>query len=269
MARMGSGAALALLASLAAAPIGAQQSVVVQGALCRGEEPFWQLEASRTTAVFNRLATKPNREVIFRGAPQAFMYLAPAAVVWRGDSTHLPKETLVVTLREEACRSTTTDSAPLPWRAVVSLKAGEALTGCCTVLAGYDVKAAPVAEFPKKSPDDWARSLPNLLPAIKLCLSDAEARAKWVAKAGPAGNGMATVRMIQLSGKAVDCEADVSGMGATKIAAVSAADPPLPGAGNPLFYPARDVAPMVRCGRLERVTGANGVTTGYLHYDPC
>ena len=137
------------------------------------------------------------------------------------------------------------------------------------MLAGYDVKAAPVADFPKKSPADWARSLPDLLPAINMCMTADDARAKWIAKAGPAGNGITAVRMIQASGKAVDCEADVSGKGPAKIAAVNADDPPLPGAGNPLYYPARDVAPMVRCGRLERVTGRNGVTTGYLHYDPC
>jgi uncharacterized membrane protein len=270
MARFGSGMAVASLALFAAAAACAQQQVVVvQGALCRGEEPFWQLEASRTTAVLNRLATKGNREVIFHGAPQAFMYLTPAGIVWRGDSTHLPRETLVVALREEACRSTMADGPPLPWRAMVSLKAGEALTGCCTVLAGYDVKAAPVANFAKKTPDDWARSLPDLLPAINLCIGGDEARAKWIAKAGPAGNGTTTVRMIQVSGKAVDCEADASGKGAARIVAVNASDPPLPGAGNPLFYPARDVAPMVRCGRLERVIGRNGVTVGYLHYDPC
>ena len=151
MARFGSGVAMASLALFAAATACAQQQVVVvQGALCRGEEPFWQLEASRTTAVLNRLATKGNREVIFHGAPQAFMYLTPAGIVWRGDSTHLPRETLVVTLREEACRSTMADGPPLPWRAMLSLKAGEALTGCCTVLAGYDVKAAPVANFAEK-----------------------------------------------------------------------------------------------------------------------
>jgi len=269
MARIGSGILMASLALLATSTVPAQQVVVVQGALCRGEEPFWQLEASRTTAVFNRLATKGNREVIFHGAPQAFMYLTPAGVVWRGDSTHLPRETLVVALREEVCRSTMADAAPLPWRALLSLKTGEALTGCCTVLAGYDVKAAPVAEFARKPPDDWARSLPELTPAINLCLGVDEARAKWIAKAGPAGNGMVAVRMIQASDKAIDCEADMSGKGAARIAAVSASDPPLLGAGNPLFYPARDVAPMVRCGKLERVTGRNGVTTGYLHYDPC
>jgi hypothetical protein len=80
---------------------------------------------------------------------------------------------------------------------------------------------------------------------------------------------MAAVRMIQASGKAVDCEADMSGKGTAKIALVNASDPPLLGAGNPLFYPAREMAPMVRCGKLERVTDRKGVTIGYLHYDPC
>jgi hypothetical protein len=220
--------------------------------------------------VFNRLATKGNREVIFRGAPQAFMYLTPAAVVWRGDSTHLPRETLVVALREEACRSTMADGPPLPWRALLSLKPGEALTGCCTVLAGYDVKAAPVVDFAKKAADDWARSLPDMMPAINLCLATDEGRAsKWIAKAGPAGNGAVAVRMVHPSGKAFDCEAEAQGKGTAKVAPVNAADPSLPGAGNPLYYPAREMAPMVRCGRLERILGKNGVATGYLHYDPC
>ena len=104
MARIGIKSALASIALLAAASAVAQQAVVVQGALCRGEEPFWQLEASGSTGVLNRLATNRNREVIFRGAPQALMFLTPAVVVWRGESTHLPKDTLVVTMREEACR---------------------------------------------------------------------------------------------------------------------------------------------------------------------
>ena len=259
----------AALVLLAAAGVAAEQAVVVQGALCRGEEPFWQLEASRTTAVFNRLAIKGNREVIFHGAPQAFMFLTPAAVVWRGDSTHLPRETLVVTMREESCRSTMADGPPLPWRAMLSLKTGDAMTGCCTVLAGYDVKVAPVADLAKKPPEDWARALPDLMPAINLCVASADANARAIVKAGPAGTGLATVRMIQVSGKAVDCETELSGKGTARIVAVSANDPPLPGAGNPLFYPLRESSPMVRCGKLERVVGRNGALQGYLHYDPC
>jgi uncharacterized membrane protein len=268
MARIGSGIAVASIAWLAATAAPAQQVVVLQGALCRGEEPFWQLEASRTTAVLNRFAAK-GKEVIFRGAPQTFTYLTPAAVIWRGDTTHLPRETLVVALREESCRSTMADAQPSPWRAILSLKTGEALTGCCTVLAGYDVKVAPIADLRKKAQDDWARALPEFLPAINLCLAGEEAPAKWVAKAGPGGNGMATVRMIQAADKIVDCEADISGKGMAKIVAVAASDPPLAGAGNPRFYPARDMAPMVRCGKLERVIGRNGAVAGYLHYDPC
>ncbi len=260
---------LAIALSLFAPAAAAEQAVVVQGALCRGEEPFWQLEASRTTAVLNRLANKGNREVIFHGAPQAFMFVAPAAVVWRGDSTHLPRETLVVTMREEACRSTMADAAPLPWRAILSLKTGEAMTGCCTVLAGYDVKVAPVANPAKKPLEDWARALPELLPAIDQCLGSADANARSIAKAGPAGNGIVTVRMFQSSGKSVDCEAEMSGKGTAKIVAVNSADPPLAGSGNPLFYPARDPPPMVRCGKLERVNGRTGNLVGYLHYDPC
>jgi hypothetical protein len=161
------------------------------------------------------------------------------------------------------------DTPPSPWRAILSLKTGEALTGCCTVLAGYDVKVAPVADLAKKAQDDWARALPEFLPAINLCLASDEARAKWVAKAAPAPNGAATVRMIQAADKAVDCEADLSGKGVAKIVAVAASDPPLAGAGNPRFYPVRDMAPMVRCGKLERVVGRNGTVSGYLHYDPC
>jgi uncharacterized membrane protein len=259
----------ALTLSAAATAIGAQQPVIVQNIVCRGEEPFWQLDANRTTAVFNRLISKGNREVIFRGAPQSFPDLKPAALVWRGDSTRLPRETLVVALREETCRSTMTDGPTTYWRAFLSQKTGEALTGCCSVLAGYDARLAPVAEFDKKLPDDWARQLPNLLAAVNLCLASDGGRAKWVAKAWPAAGGPAHVRMIETAGKAVDCETDMTGKGVARIDAVSAGDPPLQGAGSPLFYPAREQAPLVSCGKLERVTGRTGTIVGYLHYDPC
>jgi uncharacterized membrane protein len=252
-----------------ATAVEAQQPVVVQSIACRGEEPFWQLDANRTTAVFNRLVTKGNREVIFRGAPQSIAYLKPQALVWRGDSTHLPRETLVVALREETCGSTMADNQVSPWRALLSLKTGEAMTGCCTVLAGFDARQAPVADFAKKAPDDWARPLPDLLAAMNLCLASDGGRATGIAKAWPLPNGQVRARIIENAGKAVDCEADGSGKGPARIEAVNAADPPLPGAGNPLFYPAREPPPLVSCGRLERVTNRSGATVGYLHYNPC
>jgi uncharacterized membrane protein len=125
-------AALAAAASVAAA----QAPMVVQEFQCRGEEPFWGLAGTRVSAVYSTPGPKGKREVVFRGALQTLSFLAPPVLVWRGDSTHLPKDTLVVTLREEACRSTMADGPPLTHRAILSLKSGEAVTGCCSIRMG-------------------------------------------------------------------------------------------------------------------------------------
>ena len=247
----------------------AQQPVVVQSLACLGEEPFWRLDANRNTGTYSVLAAKGKREVVFRGSLQSLSFLSPSVMVWRGDSTHLPRETLVATLREEACRSTMAEGPPKTHRVILSLKAGEAITGCCAVRAAYDARTAPAATFAAKSPDDWARFLPDLLPAMNLCLTRSGGRAKWIARAAPASQKAASVRIVEADGQALDCTADLTGRGVTTIARVPAAAPTLPGAGNPLFYPVRDQAPMVSCGRLERVLGKNNAVQGYLHYDPC
>jgi hypothetical protein len=46
--------------------------------------------------------------------------------------------------------------------------------------------------------------------------------------------------------------------------------PPLPGANLPVWYPPRE-APIVACGRLERIAGPGprARTEGWLHYDRC
>jgi hypothetical protein len=190
------------------------------------------------------------------------------ALVWRGDSTHLPRETLVIALREEACRSTMADGPALGWRAILSLRPGEALSGCCTVQAGFDTKTAPLADPARKSADDWARLLPELLPAMNACLANAAGRAKWIAHAAPNGHGAAVVRVVETSTTVVDCEVDLDGKGPAKSAPVTIDSPALP-TGQPLFYPAREPPPMVTCGKLERVGARNGTLVGYLHYDPC
>ena len=142
----GAGLVLAAFAGFA----GAQQPIVVQTFVCLGEEPFWRFEANRTTGVHNTLGAKGKREVIFRGSLQPLGFLKPPAIVWRGDSTHLPRETLVVTLREEACRSTMADTAPATHRALLSLKPGEAVTGCCTVLCSIRRAQRPDRRFFRK-----------------------------------------------------------------------------------------------------------------------
>lgn len=249
----------AMLATLAVG----QQVAVVQGFECRSDDPNWRLDANRTSAQFALVTAKGKREVVFRGALQPLVYAPPQLVVWRGDSTHLPRETLVATLREETCGGKATH------RAVLSVKAGEAMIGCCTVRTGYDARIAPVANYATKNPDDWARLLPDLLPAINLCVAREGNRARWVSRAAPANQGMGIVRVVETTGTSVDCVADLSGRGTPKVDAVSAAEPPLANAGNPRFYPPREPPPMVNCGKLERVVTKSGAVAGYLHYDPC
>jgi len=242
-------AALALPAALAAQPA---QPIVVQGLDCRGDEATWRLDANRASGVFTT-TTPRKREVVFRGAMQS---LGASSVVWRGDSTHLPRETLVLTAREEACKSAGAGT----YRAVLSVRPNEASTGCCAVRAGYDARVAPVANLGARS--DWTRALPDMLAAINACVARQGSRVQSVANAVPAAAGTVRVRLIETSG-AVDCTIDANGRGAPTIAAATAG-----AAVGPLFYPAREPPPIVSCGRLERVQVRNNVA-GYLHYDPC
>jgi hypothetical protein len=141
-------AALAVALAAAASAAVAQAPLVVQGFECRGDDPAWRLDATRAAATYSSAGPKAKRAVVFRGSLQSLASLAPQAVVWRGDTTHLPRETLVVTLREEACKPAAADAPALTHRAVLSLKAGEALTGCCTVRMGPLAPAAPGKRTP-------------------------------------------------------------------------------------------------------------------------
>jgi hypothetical protein len=239
---------LAGAGALAAPP---KQPIVLQGLDCRGVEAPWRLDASRTSAVFST-TTPRKREVVFRGGMQA---VGPSSIVWRGDSTHLPKETAVLTAHEQAC------SAPGEGthRAVLSIRLNEALAGCCVIRAGYDARVAPVANLAAKT--DWSRTLPDVLPAINACIAREGSRAESVIGAAASGS-MVRVRIKEGSG-VVDCTIDAGGRGKPAIAPADAA--PSPG---PLFYPARDPAPVVSCGTLERVQLRGGIA-GYLHYEPC
>lgn len=241
--------AFATPAALAAPPA---QPIVVQGLDCRADEAGWRIDAGRSSAVFTT-ATPRKREVVFRGSLQT---LSASAMVWRGDSTHLPKETMVLVAREEACKSPGAGT----FRAVLSIRPNEASTGCCVIRAGYDARVAPIASLAGK--DDWSRALPEVIAAVNACLAREGARAQSVANAAAAGSGTVRVRIVETNG-AVDCTVDAAGRGTPAIAAADGT--PVPG---PLFYPAREPPPIVSCGRLERVQ-LKGGTAGYLHYDPC
>ncbi|MEO6566197.1 MAG: hypothetical protein ABIO63_09195, partial [Casimicrobiaceae bacterium] len=241
-------AMLALCCTSAVPAFAQQQPIVIQGLDCRGEEPFWRVDANRAFAQYSSLGAKGKREVVFRGAMQTMSFLTPPVTVWRGDSTHLPKETLVLTLQEEACRSTMKEGDARTHRAILSLKAGEAATGCCIVKAGYDARVAPVSNAAKKSEDDWARFLPDMLAGINFCLTRDGSKARSISKAWPMNHGMGLVRVVRTDGMSVDCVADLTGRGRIQIDPVNPAEPPLPNVGNPLYDPARDLPPLVACG---------------------
>jgi len=254
---------IAAASAIAAEP---QQGIVLQGIDCRGDDPAWRLDAARTTASFT--ATVPRkREVVFRGSLQAIASPTAPILVWRGDTTHLPRETVVLTAREAACKTPGPDAAAGTHRAVLSVRVGEAVMGCCVLRVGYDARVAPVANLGGKEATDWSRQLVELLPAINACVSKEGAKLKAVAAASPQGSGTVKVRLVETGGNAVDCTAEASGRGTPAFAPVSAADAAVP--GGPLFYPPREPPPLVSCGRLERVQTPRGALAGYLHYEPC
>lgn len=262
--------AVSVAATLACAqpPAPPAQPIVAQQLSCRGEEPFWKLDVTRTTGVLQRTGGKARQVVEFRGEFAAVASVAPPSLVWRGDSTHLPNDTVVAVLREEACRSTLAD-APLAWRGIVSVRAGETLAGCCTVRRGYDASKAPLASFAAKPQDDWSRRYPELAASIQRCVNDGGVVVREVAKAWTDGDAIA-VRLVATDGRPWNCRVDPASRARPRAVPVGDDAPPLAGASLPVWYPPRE-APIVACGRLERIAGpgARARTEGWLHYDRC
>jgi uncharacterized membrane protein len=262
-------ASLAAAAAFAQAPAPAAPPVIPQQVSCVGEEPFWAFDANRTTGDLHRPGGKARQTVEFRGELLAIPFLAPKALVWRGNSTRLPAETLVATLREESCSSTMKEGPPREWRAILSTRPGEALTGCCTVRSGYDAAKAPLAAFAAKPEGDWSRGYPAYASAIARCVNESGVAVREVAKAWSADKSLVAVRLTASDGKAWNCAVDTTSKARPQATSVAVTDPPLAGAGNPVFYPARETPPIVSCGRLERIAGPRGRTDGWLHYDRC
>lgn len=241
---------------------------VVQQLQCRGEEPFWGLNAGPDNALWS----EPGRETRLRGA---FTHLvaAPGWVVWRGTDARAARTAapLVLSARRESCMPTMGEGdqiKPLEWRAVIVRADGVVVTGCCSARSGLDLAAAPVAKTAAKDDADWSRHIGALQPAIEACLRDGVPSTERVSKAWPMNRGKAGVRLVDGEGAAYDCVADI---GARRVETVERVVPgdALPGVGNPVFWPAREAPPMLQCGRVERVVDRRGRTAGFLNYDPC
>lgn len=267
---MGPRALLALVLS-AAAPALAQapaQVAVPQQIACRGDQPSWQLEAGRTSGVLKRAGGKAKQQLELRGELTWLDGLAPTALIWRGSSTHLPSEVIVATARELACKPGADVASG--WQAVVSVRAGDVLAGCCVVRRGYDAQRAPLAAFAQKKDDDWSSRWPDIGAAVQRCVNDGGVAVREVAKAWSADAGTVAVRMTAADGRALACTVAANARGKPQVTAVAAGEAPPAGANAPVYYPAR-VEPIVACGRLERIAapGPRARTEGWLHYERC
>ena len=252
-------------AALAQAPA---QVAVPQQIACRCDDPYRQLDAGRTTGVLKRIGGKAKQQLELRGELTSLGGVAPTALVWRGSSTHLPAEIIVATARELACKPGADVASG--WQAVVSLRTGEALSGCCVVRRGYDTTKAPLAAFAQKKDDDWSRRWPEIGAAVQRCVADGGVAVREVAKAWSADGGLVAVRMTSTEGRALTCTLPANARGKPQVAPVAAGEAAPAGANAPVYYPARDT-PIVACGRLERIAapGPRARTEGWLHYERC
>jgi uncharacterized membrane protein len=266
--RLPNPACLMFALSLATASGAWAAGPVVQQLQCRGEEPFWSLNAGPDAALWS----EPGKETRLRGA---FTHLAaaPGWVVWRGAEARAGRSAapLVLSARKESCTPTMGEGdriAPLDWRAVIVRPGGAVVTGCCSARSGLDLAAAPVAKTAAKDREDWSHQVGVLQPAIDACLRDGVPSTERVSKAWPMNHGKAGVRLLDPEGAAYDCIADLGTRQVETVERVVPGDA-LPGAGNPVFWPAREAPPLLQCGRAERLVDRRGRTLGFLNYDPC
>ena len=226
--------------------------------LCRGNEPFWALDIGGAAA----LLKTPESETALEGAT-----LALAGGAWRFEGAPLdaPAEKLAALLSPAQCFDTMADGPAMPFSAVVSFADGRQANGCCRAEYGLDMATAPAADAATKPAEDWSRLLPELLTAVQRCALDAGVATDAVTKAWPMNEGKIGVRLADAGQARFDCIVD-DGQGA--IEAVNPVDPadPRPGEGEPVWLPPSDHPPVLHCGRVERVSGADAQPAGYLHY---
>lgn len=260
---------LAILVGLGTRPSfagdGAEAGMVVRQFQCRGNEPFWSLVMDGQEARLSRPAGDERRTGTFTGTLEHLRYLDPPMSLWRGAAGRKANDVLVATLRRGECRDTMSDEGPeFTHHALLSLGGEPPLAGCCTAIMGLDLAAAPVADPATKADPDWARFLPDLLPAMEGCRKKADDQALRILKAWPMNRGLVGVRLQDETGARRDCVADSRGR-VKEIAPVTATDD-LPGEGSPVFYPAAGTPPILDHGRVERVLDGKERLSGWLHY---
>lgn len=238
----------------AAAPTGQ----VPRAFLCRGNEPFWALDAVVDGAVLKT----PDGETALAGELRA---TEGGGFTFRGAPADQPEAITGAVISPGQCFDTMADGPAMPYSAVLGFADGRQGTGCCTVEFGLDLGAAPAFDAAGKPAEDWSRLLPDLGASVLRCAYDGGVATDAVTKAWPMNQGLAGVRLRDSSGARFDCVIDL-GQGDIESVQAVAADDQLPGEGSPLWLPAGGTPPVLHCGRVERVLNADGLVTGWLHY---
>lgn len=245
-----------------APPSGPGPGEVPRAFLCRGSEPFWSLDIGGGAA----LLKTPDSETLLEGPLKA---LAGGAYAFQGAPADAPSETVAAMLSPAQCFDTLAGGPARPFSAVVSFAEGGEGSGCCEVEYGLDMASAPVFDPATAPADAWTRELPSLADAIARCVADAGVATEAVTRAWPTNHGKATVRLRDAGAARFDCRLDLGSGNIEAVAEVAAGDV-APGEGRPVYLPARDAAPVLHCGRVERVLGPGGQLRGYLHHgDGC
>ncbi len=224
--------------------------------LCRGNEPFWALDMHAAGA----LLKTPDAETELQGELKAN---AGGSFAFRGAPDGSPEDEVSALVTPGQCFDTMADGPALPFSAQVSLVGGQVASGCCSVEYGLDLANAPQADAGSKDASDWSRRLPELSDAVQRCVRDAGVATDVVTTAWPTNHGKAGVRLRDIGADRFDCYVDLE-TGAIEDVKPVAADDTLPGEGTPLWIPERDPAPVLHCGRVQRVPASED--GGYLHY---
>ncbi|TVS00340.1 MAG: hypothetical protein EA406_00685 [Rhodospirillales bacterium] len=247
-------------------PAAAADDLVVQALSCRGNEPFWALDISATSAFERSLLADGSFERTYQGRLSSFAFLDPPWAVFRGETEDA--ETVVLVAREEACFDTMKGEA-FDQRAVVSFPDGTAATGCCHATLGLDVVNAPEAVPETKPAGDWSRLLPHFAAGIERCVAAMAEPVAAVTTAWPMNRGLIGVRLQDAGGTRTDCIVGQTGDRIDRLDVVAEGDR-LRGEDGPALLLAADGPPLLTCGRVERVVTEQGGTWGYLHYGgPC
>jgi uncharacterized membrane protein len=120
-----------------------------------------------------------------------------------------------------------------------------------------------------KAPDDWARLLGELLPAIDVCLGRVDDSGAVVTKAWPVSDEMIGVRIVDRDGRRWDCFAPSTAHTVARLEPVDKDAPSLPGEGSPLFTRAGGRPPKGECLRTEVISDETGRRVGWLSYKIC